>query len=76
MNQQIGRILIIIGTAALITGIIFIYGEKLQILKYIGKLPGDINIKRENFSFYFPITTCIILSIIVSLIFSLITKLK
>jgi hypothetical protein len=37
----------------------------------IGRLPGDISVKRDNFSFYFPVTTSIILSIILTLIFSL-----
>ncbi len=37
----------------------------------IGKLPGDIIIKKENFSFYFPLATCIIISIFLSILFSL-----
>lgn len=36
---------------------------------FIGRLPGDIHIQRDNFSFYFPLTTCILLSIILSLMF-------
>jgi len=76
MNQQIGRILLIIGAAAIIAGLLFIYSEKFPLLKYIGKLPGDIRIKKENFSFYFPVTTCIILSILAAIIFRLIAKLK
>ena len=76
MNQQTGRILLIAGTAAVIIGILFMYGEKFPVLKYLGKLPGDINIKRENFTFYFPVTTCILLSIIATIVFRLIAKLK
>ena len=76
MNHLTGKILIITGAAAIITGIIFIYGEKSPILKYIGKLPGDIRIQKENFSFYFPITTCILLSIIAAVIFRVIAKIK
>ena len=76
MNQQTGRILVIFGAAAIITGLIFIYGDKFPVLKYLGKLPGDINIKKENFTFYFPITTCIVLSIIVTIIFRLIAKFR
>jgi hypothetical protein len=40
----------------------------------LGKLPGDIYIKRENFSFYFPITTCILLSFLLSLILMIFKK--
>ncbi len=76
MNQQLGRILLITGAAAIIIGLIFIYGEKFPLLKYFGRLPGDIRIKRDNFSFYFPITTCIILSILATIILRIISKLK
>jgi len=76
MNQSIGRFLIITGAAAVIIGILFVYGEKFPVFKYLGKLPGDIKIQKENFSFYFPITTCIILSIIVTLILRIIAKFR
>ena len=76
MNHLIGKILIITGTAAIFTGILFIYSEKFTVLKYLGKLPGDISIQKENFSFYFPITTCILISIIVTIIFRIISKIK
>lgn len=45
-------------------------------IKFIGKLPGDIVVKKENMTFYFPIVTCIVLSILFSLIFSIIGKFK
>ena len=76
MNQHTGKILIIAGIAAVIIGIILIYGEKFPVLKYFGKLPGDINIKRGNFSFYFPLMTCILISIIVTIILRIISKFK
>ena len=76
MNHLIGKILIITGAAAIFTGILFIYSEKFTVLKYLGKLPGDISIQKENFSFYFPITTCILISIIVTIIFRIISKIK
>ena len=56
----IGKSFIIIGIIMIIVGLGFMFGDKIP---YIGKLPGDISIKRENFSFYFPITTSIILSL-------------
>jgi len=61
----LGRILIIFGIVLVLVGLILTSGIKIP---YLGKLPGDICIKRPNFTFYFPLTTCIILSIILSLI--------
>lgn len=68
-----------IGKALIITGIILlIIGTTLILLKKFSftnlKLPGDILIKKENFTFYFPITTSIIISLLLSIIFWLITK--
>ncbi|MEW5804268.1 MAG: DUF2905 domain-containing protein [bacterium] len=54
-------------------GIIAIYGPKIP---YIGRLPGDIYIKRDNFRFYFPITSSIVISIILTLIFFLISRFR
>lgn len=62
----LGKILIIFGIVLVLVGLILTTGIKIP---YLGKLPGDICIKRSNFTFYFPLTTCILLSIILSLIF-------
>jgi len=62
----LGRILIIFGIVLVLVGLILTSGIKIP---YLGKLPGDICIKRPNFTFYFPLTTCILLSVILSLIF-------
>jgi len=70
--QQIGRIIILFGLIIIITGIIvYFLGDKLH---WIGRLPGDIRVERENIRFYFPITTAIIVSIIISLVIYLIRK--
>jgi len=62
---EMGKWLIVIGlTIAVIGGIITFAGK----LPWLGKLPGDIYIKRENFSFYFPLGTCILISAIISFI--------
>ena len=68
-----GRLLIVIGAVILILGVILSYTEFFHYLR-LGRLPGDINIKRENFSFYFPITTCILLSILLTVVFYLLKK--
>lgn len=67
-----GKILIVAGIILIILGLIFHFGKDLP----IGKLPGDIRIKKDNFSFYFPLTTSLIASIILTLIFYLINKFK
>ena len=69
--QQIGKLLIIAGIFILIFGIIFLLGDKIP---FIGRLPGDIIIKKKNFTFYFPLVTSIILSLIISLILFLLKK--
>lgn len=61
MNSATGKYIILIGAIIIIAGvIIYFFHDKLN---WLGKLPGDIRIEKENFKFYFPITTMIILSI-------------
>ncbi|HHF0530223.1 TPA: DUF2905 domain-containing protein [Legionella anisa] len=62
---MIQKILIITGIILLITGIFWPFIKKIG----LGKLPGDIIIQKNNFTFYFPITTCILISLIIMLIF-------
>jgi len=71
--QQLGKILILAGIFLMIAGaILLISGNKLG---WMGHLPGDIRIERENFRFYFPVTTLIIISLILNLVFWVIRKL-
>ncbi len=66
-----GKTLIILGIILVCIGIFLnLFGK----IPYFGKLPGDIYIKKDNFSFYFPITTCIIISIVLSIIFGIFRK--
>ncbi|GAB4246467.1 MAG: hypothetical protein Kow0027_07580 [Saprospiraceae bacterium] len=70
MNQEIGKWLLVAGLLLIVAGlIVFFFGNKLG---WIGHLPGDIRIELENFRFYFPITTMILFSIVLSLILRLI----
>jgi hypothetical protein len=70
MNQQIGKYVIIAGGLVVLMGIIiYFFGNKLS---FFGRLPGDIRIEKESGSFYFPITTCILISVIISLVVRLI----
>jgi hypothetical protein len=68
-----GKLLIIVGIACIIGGILVIYLPKIP---FLGKLPGDIRVEKENFKFYFPITTSIIISILLSLLLYFYNKLK
>jgi len=68
LMAEIGKLLLILGIILSIMGLIFIFGSKVPGL---GRLPGDIFIKKENITFFFPIVTCILISIIVTLILSL-----
>jgi hypothetical protein len=62
-----GKLLIILGVILVVAGLLLVFKVPLP----FGKLPGDIAIKGEHVQFYFPIVTCIILSIILSLLFYL-----
>jgi hypothetical protein len=66
-----GKFLIISGIILIAIGLIIQFSDKVP---YLGKLPGDIRIERGNFTLYFPITSGIILSLIISLVFFLINK--
>ncbi len=68
---DLGKGLIFLGILLILFGIILNFSGKIP---FLGKLPGDIYIKKGNFSFYFPITTCIIISIVLTLIFSIFKK--
>ncbi len=71
--MQAGKYIIIAGIVLVVIGVIvYFFHDKLQ---WIGRLPGDIRIERENFRFYFPITTMILASILLSLIIQLIKRL-
>ncbi len=67
----IGRMLVILGVLLVLVGLGFMFADKIP---YIGRLPGDIYIKKEKFSFYFPLATSIIISIILTILFSIFRK--
>jgi uncharacterized protein HemY len=68
---SLGKVLIIIGLVIVGIGVLLVLSPKLP---WIGKLPGDILIKKDNSRFYFPLTTCIIISLILTLLFYLFRK--
>ena len=62
---ELGRALIVLGIAIVVLGVLFAFGGRIP---WLGHLPGDIYIQRGRFSFYFPITTCIVVSALISLV--------
>ena len=66
-----GKLLILLGVLIVVIGVLLLIGEKIP---WVGRLPGDIMIKKEKFTFYFPITTSILISIILTLLFTLFRK--
>jgi thiosulfate reductase cytochrome b subunit len=73
MMDEMAKVIIILGIVLVIVGLVMLFAQKLP---FLGKLPGDILIKKENFTFYFPLATSIIISIIISLILYLIGKFR
>jgi len=72
MDQNTGRYIIFIGIAVVIIGIIvYLLHDKLH---WVGRLPGDIRIEKENFRFYFPVATMLLISLIVTIVINLIKK--
>jgi len=61
--QVVGRTLVLFGIVMVALGALLMFSDKIP---FLGKLPGDINIKKENFQLYFPITTSVIISLVVS----------
>jgi hypothetical protein len=66
--QEFGRPLIVVGAILLLAGLVLAYGPRLP---FLGRLPGDIVWRRGSTTVYFPIVTCIVLSLLLTLLFSL-----
>lgn len=61
----LGKTLIYLGLFLIVVGLIFSLSGKIP---WLGHLPGDIYIQRERFTFYFPLTTCLVISVIITLV--------
>ena len=62
---EIGRVLLIVGGVLVLLGLVLTFGGRVP---FVGKLPGDIAYRRGNFSFYFPLMTSIVLSLLLTAI--------
>jgi hypothetical protein len=69
----LAKTIIVLGIILVITGLVLLAMSKTSLP---GRLPGDIVIKKEHFTFYFPLATSVIISVIISLIFYLIGKFR
>ena len=67
----LGKFLILLGVFIILIGLLLMVGDKIP---WVGKLPGDIVIKKEKFTFYFPLATCILISLLITLFFALFRK--
>ncbi len=67
----LGKFLVLLGVFIILMGLLLMAGDKIP---WLGRLPGDILIKKEKFTFYFPLTTSILISIILTLLFTLFRK--
>ncbi len=70
---ELGKALVLLGAVILVVGLLLLFAGKVP---FLGKLPGDIVVKRQNFTFTFPIATSIILSLLISFILYLIGKFR
>jgi uncharacterized membrane protein YkgB len=67
----LGKMLILLGVFIILIGILLLIGEKIP---WVGRLPGDIVIRKKNFTFYFPLATSILISILLTLLVALFRK--
>ena len=66
MPAHLGKTLVVIGLLVAGVGVLFLFADKIP---WLGRLPGDITLRRDNFTFYFPIVTCLVISVLLSLLF-------
>jgi hypothetical protein len=69
--NELGKALVILGCALVVLGAVLWFGGKLP---WFGRLPGDIRVEREHFRLYVPLVTCLLISILLTLLFRLIGK--
>lgn len=71
MFETFGKMVLVLGLFLVIIGGVMLFGGKLFGL---GRLPGDIIIQKEDFSFYFPVVTCVVISILLTIIFNILAR--
>ncbi len=69
--HELGKVLLIFGIFMVVVGLFLMFAPKIP---FLGRLPGDIVIRRGNFTFYFPLATSILLSVLLTILFSIFRK--
>ncbi len=70
--ERLGKIIVLIGIVTVVAGLaVWFFGDKLR---FLGRLPGDIRIEKENYRIYIPITTMVLLSVLLSLVLWIIQR--
>ena len=69
--HELGKVLLIFGIFMVVVGLLLMFAPKIP---FFGRLPGDIVIRRGNFTFYFPLATSILLSVLLTILFSIFRK--
>jgi hypothetical protein len=64
--QEVGKLVVLVGVLLVVAGVIL--WRFPSFFNWVGKLPGDISIQKDNFSLYFPVVTCILVSILITLL--------
>lgn len=73
MDRLFGKTLIVFGVLLVLVGLVLVFAPRVP---WLGHLPGDIRIEREGFRLYVPLTTCLLLSALISLVLYLISRLR
>ncbi len=73
MTAPLGKLLLVLGLLIAGTGVALMLADKIP---FLGRLPGDFSVKKDNFHFYFPLATSLIVSIVLSLVLWLISFLR
>ena len=68
MSHDLGRALVVTGSVIVVVGLVLIFADRIP---FLGRLPGDIIVKKRNFTLYFPIATGLVLSLVLTLLLSL-----
>jgi hypothetical protein len=69
--RDLGRTLLVLGLVAAAIGAVLLLVPRVP---WLGRLPGDIHVERENFTFYFPVVTCLVVSAVVTLLLTLFSR--
>ncbi|MGH7822930.1 MAG: DUF2905 domain-containing protein [Candidatus Binatia bacterium] len=68
---ELGKVLIVVGAVILLVGVVVVLAGRIPGMPWIGRLPGDFTFRRNGVVFYFPLTSCLLVSVLLSLLVSL-----